>query len=191
MWKSQKIVSWSHANKFLLEMFKRSRSEAFLGKGVLKIYSNFTGEYPRRSAICKVGSARQFYWNHTSTWCSPVNLLHIFRTPFTKKFFEGLLLDMVLWISKCIQRHFQSKIFVISAKVLKYMIKTVFWSQVCLGRLAGLTTLLMFTLVAFSWKFREIVDHKYLLRLTHFSPMFHPFLYPMNTWNYNTNRNNM
>ena len=119
MWKSQKIVSWSHANKFLLEMFKRSRSEAFLGKGVLKIYSNFTGEYPRRSAICKVGSARQFYWNHTSTWCSPVNLLHIFRTPFTKKIFEGLLLDMVLWISKCIQRYFQSKIFVISAKVLK------------------------------------------------------------------------
>ena len=26
--------------------------------------------------------AKQFYWNHTSAGCSPVNLLHIFRTPF-------------------------------------------------------------------------------------------------------------
>ena len=25
--------------------------------------------------------------------CSPVNLLHIFRTPFVKKTFEGLLLE--------------------------------------------------------------------------------------------------
>ena len=29
--------------------------------------------------------AKQLYWNHSSAWVfSPVNFLHIFRTPFTK-----------------------------------------------------------------------------------------------------------
>ena len=34
----------------------------------------------------------QVYWNRTSAWVYPVNLLHIFRTPFTKKTSEWLLL---------------------------------------------------------------------------------------------------
>ena len=32
------------------------------------------------------------YWNHISPWCSPVNLLHIFRTPFLKNTSGWLLL---------------------------------------------------------------------------------------------------
>ena len=49
---------------------KNSRPEVVLGKGVLKICSKFTGEHPCQSAI----------WHG----CSPINLLHIFRSPFPK-----------------------------------------------------------------------------------------------------------
>ena len=33
--------------------------------------------------------ALQLYWNHTFAWVSPANLLHIFRTPFTKNTLDG------------------------------------------------------------------------------------------------------
>ena len=39
----------------------------------------------RRTAMLKFDFnkvAKQLYWNRTSAWLSPVNLLHIFRTPF-------------------------------------------------------------------------------------------------------------
>ena len=42
--------------------------------------------------------AKQFYGNHTSTWCSPVNLLHIFRTPFSKSTPGWLLLNLLIWV---------------------------------------------------------------------------------------------
>ena len=41
--------------------------------------------------------ALQLYWNHASAWCSPVNLLHIFRIPFPKNTSEWLLLTLVMW----------------------------------------------------------------------------------------------
>ena len=53
--------------------FTKTRSippEVFLEKGVLKICSKFKGEHPCRSVIM-----------------SPVNLLHIFRTPFYKNIY--------------------------------------------------------------------------------------------------------
>ena len=34
----------------------------------------------------------QLYWNRTSAWCSPVNLLHVFRAPFPKSTSGWLLL---------------------------------------------------------------------------------------------------
>ena len=52
---------------------RKSPSEVFLGKGVLKICRIFTGEHPG---------------------CSPVNLLHIFRPPFPKNTCGGLLLKI-------------------------------------------------------------------------------------------------
>ena len=36
--------------------------------------------------------AKQLYRNHTSAWVSPVNLLHIFRTPLPKNTSGWLLL---------------------------------------------------------------------------------------------------
>ena len=59
-----------------LAIFRRIHPEVFLVKGVLKIRSKLTGEHPSRSVI-----------RHA---CSPVNLLHIFRIPFTKNTYERL-----------------------------------------------------------------------------------------------------
>ena len=63
----------------------------FLEKGFLKICSRFTGENPCRSVIsikllCKFIEIT--HWHG----CSPVNLLHIFRAPFTKNTSGWLLL---------------------------------------------------------------------------------------------------
>ena len=67
---------------------KRSnRPEVSLGKGVLKICSKFTGERPCRSVIL-IKLLRY--------GCSPVNLLHIFRTPFPKNTSGWLLLKKAL-----------------------------------------------------------------------------------------------
>ena len=61
--------------------YRSSHPETFLVKGVLKICSKFTREHPCRSVISN------------STWvCSIVNLLHIFRTPFSRNTSKWLLL---------------------------------------------------------------------------------------------------
>ena len=49
--------------------FRSTATEVFLEKGVL-----------------------QLYWNVLQHWCSPVNLLHIFRIPFPNNISRGLLL---------------------------------------------------------------------------------------------------
>ena len=54
-------------------LFRNNRPEVFLGKGVLKIYSKFI------EITLRYG-------------CSPVNLLHIFRTPFPKNTFGWVFL---------------------------------------------------------------------------------------------------
>ena len=38
----------------------------------------------------------QLYWNCTSSWCSPVNLQHIFRTPFPNNTSGQLLLKDIV-----------------------------------------------------------------------------------------------
>ena len=65
-----------------------------LGKGVLKMCSKFTGEHLRRSVI-SIKLHKQLYWNHTWHGCSPVNLLHILRTPFPMNTSGRLLLEQV------------------------------------------------------------------------------------------------
>ena len=56
---------------------RSSHPEVFLGKGVLKICSRFTGEHPCRSAISKKLQS-DFIEITLRHECSPVNLLHIF-----------------------------------------------------------------------------------------------------------------
>ena len=55
----------------------------FLGKAVLKICSKFIGEHPCQTVISK---NLQITLRHG---CSPVNLLHIFRTPLLRTPLKG------------------------------------------------------------------------------------------------------
>ena len=78
----------------LLSFFSgSSRPEVFLGRGVLKICSKFTGEYPCRSMI-PIKLLCNFI--EITLWhgCSSVYLLHVFRTPFLKNTFGRLLLHI-------------------------------------------------------------------------------------------------
>ena len=61
--------------------FITSRPGVFLGKGVLKICSKFTGEHPFRSVI-SIKLQSNFTEIALRHGCSPANLLHIFITPF-------------------------------------------------------------------------------------------------------------
>ena len=62
--------------------FRSSYPEVFLGKGVLKICSKFT---------------RNTHAITLRHGCSPVHLLHIFRTPFTKDTSGLLLLSLCMF----------------------------------------------------------------------------------------------
>ena len=75
-------------------LYSESRSnhlEVFLGKGVLKICSKCTGEHPCPSAI-SIKLQNSFIEITLRDGCSPVNLMHIFRTPFLKNTSGWLLL---------------------------------------------------------------------------------------------------
>ena len=69
-----------------VEMFRSSYPDEFLGKGVLKIYSKFTGEHPSKCDFNKEITLRH--------GCSLVNLLQIFRAPFNKNTSGRLLLNV-------------------------------------------------------------------------------------------------
>ena len=74
-------------------IFKSSRSEVFLEKGVLKICNKFTGKHACQSAI-SIKLQSNFIEIALRHGCPPVNLLHIFRIPFSKNTSERLLLDL-------------------------------------------------------------------------------------------------
>ena len=64
-------------------IYRSSYPEVFLRKVILEICSKFTGEHPCRSAI-SIKLQSNFIEITLRHGCSPVNLLHIFRTPFYK-----------------------------------------------------------------------------------------------------------
>ena len=68
---------------FLSKKPRNSHPEVLLGKRLLKIYSKFTGEHTCQSVI-SIKLLCNFIEIALSHGCSPVNLLHIFRTPFPK-----------------------------------------------------------------------------------------------------------
>ena len=69
-------------------IYRSSHSKVFLGKGILKICSKFTGELPCRSVLCN------FIEIALRHGCSLINLLHVFRTPFPKNTSGELLLNL-------------------------------------------------------------------------------------------------
>ena len=70
--------------------YRRRTPKVFLGKGVLKVCCKFRGENPCRSLI-STKLLIEFTLQHG---CSPVNLLHNFRTPLSKNSSGGLLLQL-------------------------------------------------------------------------------------------------
>ena len=74
-----------------LDINRSNPPEVFLGKGVLKICSKFTGEHPCRNAI-SIKLQISFIEITLRHGYSPVNLLHIFRTPSPRNTSGGQLL---------------------------------------------------------------------------------------------------
>ena len=70
-------------HRLKLQIHRSNPTEVLLGKRVLKICSKFTGE----QLLCN------FIETILRNGCSPVNFLHIFRTPFSKNTSGELLLD--------------------------------------------------------------------------------------------------
>ena len=117
-YKNHKIINWNSKIHFLSkgnfqnynEHFKKkslflrynkgdsksrtSHPEAFLVKRVLEICSKFTGEHPCWSVI-SINLLCDFIEITLKYWCSSVNLLQIFRAPFSKNISGELLLDKV------------------------------------------------------------------------------------------------
>ena len=73
---------------------RSSHIERFLVKDVLKIWGKFTGEHSCRSVI-SINLQSNFIGITLWHWCSPVNLLHIFRTGFSKNTSGWLLLHII------------------------------------------------------------------------------------------------
>ena len=82
-------IYWWNISSF--EISRSSHPEVFFRKAVLKICSKFTEENPCRSVISITLLENTFRHG-----CSPVNLLHISRTPFTKNTSGWLLLHFVV-----------------------------------------------------------------------------------------------
>ena len=80
--------------EFVFSNFQKQPPRGVPWKSVLKICSKFTGEHPCRSAI-SIKLLCNFIEIALRHGCSPVNLLHIFRTPFPKNTSGRLLLNFV------------------------------------------------------------------------------------------------
>ena len=83
-----------HSIKFFYSSFPNFRSshpEVFLEKSVLKICSHFTGEHPCQSSI-SIKLHNSFIEISLRHGFFLVNLLHIYRTPFSRKTSGWLLL---------------------------------------------------------------------------------------------------
>ena len=79
------------------KILRNSSLLVFLGKGVLKICCKFTEKHPCRSVI-SIKLQSSFIKMTLRHECSPVNLLRlfgIFRTPFYRNTYEGLLRNIL------------------------------------------------------------------------------------------------
>ena len=93
-----KVISFDYSN-FLRDtfsiLFRSSRPEVFLRKGLLKIRSKFIEEHPCQSAI-SIKLLCNFI--EIALWhgCSSVNLLHFLRAHFLKNTLGWLLRTIVM-----------------------------------------------------------------------------------------------
>ena len=88
--RNNKRVSYSEYTEAATQRYSR--------KGVLKIRSKFTGEHPCRSVI-SIKLLCNFIEIALRHGCSPLNLQHIFRTPFCRNTCGWLLPNISVWSS--------------------------------------------------------------------------------------------
>ena len=84
------FLSLLNINYVIPRLYRNSPPEVFPGKGVLNICRKFRREHP----CWKVNSIKLLFNFIEITFrhgCSPINLLHIFRTPFPGDISAGLL----------------------------------------------------------------------------------------------------
>ena len=112
--------------------FRSCCTDMFLRKGPLKTCSKFTGEHPYRSAI-SIKLLSNFIEIALRHECSPVNFLHIFRTPFFKNTSGWLLLYIACCVFKRVQWLFQDSFFTLAinqfVNYLRYIKSTAFKSN--------------------------------------------------------------
>ena len=96
-----KIIFGCKSKTSAITLFNSSHPEVLYEKGVLKIFSKFTGEQPCRSVI-SIKSLCNFIEITLLRGCSPVNLLHIFRTPSDGCFLLFLfnILSLQIYVGK-------------------------------------------------------------------------------------------
>ena len=92
------IVVWYGPKYVLIYSFTKNKwqkqpPEMFLGKGALNMCSKFRRENPCRSVI-SLKLLCSFIEIALRHGCSLLNLLHVFRTPFYKNTYGGLLLNV-------------------------------------------------------------------------------------------------
>ena len=88
------LAGYYHA--LVVAIDRSSHSEVFLRKGILKIYSKFTGQHPYRSVI-SIKLQSNFIEITLRYECSPANLLHFFGKTFLKNSSGRLLLQWILF----------------------------------------------------------------------------------------------
>ena len=91
------VSRYFFSREFVVFRSRSSCLEVFSGKGNLKMCSKFTREHSCRSLIPILNS-------NTALWhgWSPVNMLHIFRTPFLRNTSGRLLLNI---LTPCYKTH--------------------------------------------------------------------------------------
>ena len=86
------LASFLESMNFQLSEKQKQPSRGVLSKRCSETCSKFTGEHPCRSVI-SIKLFCNFIKITLRHGCSPVNLLHIFRTPFLKNTSGRLLLE--------------------------------------------------------------------------------------------------
>ena len=110
------ILQRSGCGNSVLKRLWSSHSEVFFRKDVLKICSKFTGEHLCRRVI-SIKLRSNFIEIALRHGCSPVNLLHVFRTSFPRSTSWWLLLKTIIG-------YFLSMLCIIHFIILKKSIKT-------------------------------------------------------------------
>ena len=127
----------------VLVLFWRSRPEVFLGKGVLKIRSKFIGETPMLKCDFNKVAATLFKYCGLNfiqitlqDGCSPVNLLHMFRTSFLQNTSRRLPLIFVQLASMNVlysMWHYFWYKFIVTLIFFQWPCCCVLWNK-CFGR---------------------------------------------------------